>query len=81
MSRSDDGSLRVYDLSSYKVLKAVRGLGAEVSSIICVKRTGSELRDAWMAHGQKVRHERGVPKIRSEVIWDRYLGSKWNPRK
>ena len=52
---SDDGSLRVYDLSSYKVLKAVRGLGAEVSSIICVKRTGSELRDAWMAHGQKVR--------------------------
>jgi hypothetical protein len=51
---SDDGSLRVYDLSSYKVLKAVRGLGAEVSSIICMKRTGSELRDAWIAHGQKV---------------------------
>jgi len=51
---SDDGSLRVYDLSSYKVLKAVRGLGAEVSSIVCVKRPGSELRDAWIAHGKMV---------------------------
>ncbi|KAF8969646.1 WD40-repeat-containing domain protein [Flammula alnicola] len=50
---SIDGSLRVYDLSSYKVLKAIRGLDAEVSSIICVKRPGSELRDAWIAHGQK----------------------------
>ena len=51
---TDDGSLRVYDLSSFKVLKAIRGLGAEVSSVICVKRPGSELRDAWIAHGQKV---------------------------
>lgn len=52
----DDGSLRIYDLSSYKVLKAVRAIGAEVSSIVCVKRPGSELRDAWIAHGQKVRN-------------------------
>jgi len=51
---SDDGSLRIYDLSSHKVLKAVRGLGAEVSSIVCMKRTGSELRDAWVAHGHKI---------------------------
>lgn len=51
---SDDGSLRVYDLSTFKTIKAVRGLGAEVSSIICVKRAGSELRDAWLAHGSKV---------------------------
>ncbi|KAF9558000.1 hypothetical protein CPC08DRAFT_736537 [Agrocybe pediades] len=51
---SDDGSLRVYDLSSFKVLKAIRGLGAEVSSIICVKRPGSELRDAWIAHGKTI---------------------------
>ena len=50
----DDGSLRVYDLSSYKVLKAARGLGAEVSSIVCVKKAGSDLRDAWIAHGRKV---------------------------
>ncbi|PPQ87974.1 hypothetical protein CVT25_001053 [Psilocybe cyanescens] len=51
---SDDGSLRVYDLSSFKVLKAVRGLGDEVSSIVCMKRPGSELRDAWFAHGQHI---------------------------
>jgi hypothetical protein len=55
MSCTEDGILRVYDLSSFKVLKAVRGLGAEVSSIICVKRPGSELRDAWLACGKRVR--------------------------
>ncbi|KAF8197518.1 WD40-repeat-containing domain protein [Pholiota molesta] len=61
---SDDGSLRVYDLSSYKVLKAVRALGAEVSSIVPVKRAGSELRDAWIAHGQKVsRFQMESPKM------------------
>ncbi|KDR73652.1 hypothetical protein GALMADRAFT_280791 [Galerina marginata CBS 339.88] len=51
---SDDGSLRVYDLSSFKVLKAVRGLGAEVSSIVCMKKAGSDLRDAWIAHGKQI---------------------------
>lgn len=50
----DDGSLRVYDLSTNKVSKAIRGLSGEVSSIICVKRPGSELRDAWVAHGRMV---------------------------
>ncbi|KAJ3509300.1 hypothetical protein NLJ89_g5297 [Agrocybe chaxingu] len=51
---SDDGSLRVYDLSSFKVLKAIRGLGSEVSSVVCMKRAGSEMRDAWVAHGRKI---------------------------
>ncbi|RXW22071.1 hypothetical protein EST38_g3782 [Candolleomyces aberdarensis] len=51
---SDDGSLRVYDLSTDKVVKAIRNLNGEVSSIICVKRTGSELRDAWVAHGSMI---------------------------
>ncbi|KAF9479303.1 WD40 repeat-like protein [Pholiota conissans] len=61
---SDDGSFRVYDLSSYKVIKAVRALGAEVSSIVCVKKPGSELRDAWIAHGQKVsRFQMESPKM------------------
>ncbi|KAK0191111.1 WD40-repeat-containing domain protein [Armillaria mellea] len=50
----DDGTLRVYDLSTFKVLKAVRGLGSEVSSIVCVKRPGSDLRDAWIACGTRV---------------------------
>lgn len=44
----------MYDLSSYKVVKAIRGIGDEVSSIVCIKRSGSELRDAIVAHGQKV---------------------------
>lgn len=55
---SDDGSLRIYDLSSYKVVKAVRAIGSEVSSIVCIKRPGSELRDAWVAHGQRVSYLR-----------------------
>ncbi|KAJ3524915.1 hypothetical protein NMY22_g10794 [Coprinellus aureogranulatus] len=46
--------LRVYDLSTNKVVKAIRGLDGEVSSIICVKRPGSELRDAWIAHGRMI---------------------------
>ena len=52
----DDGILRVYDLSTFKVIKAVRNMGCEISSIICVKRPGSDLRDAWIAAGTKVRH-------------------------
>ncbi|KAG6910284.1 hypothetical protein DXG01_011681 [Tephrocybe rancida] len=51
---ADDGSLRVYDLSSFKVIKAVRGLGEEISSLVCVKRTGSELRDVWLASGRRI---------------------------
>ncbi|KAJ7172310.1 WD40-repeat-containing domain protein [Mycena filopes] len=50
---SDDGSLRVYDLSSLKVCRALKGLGSEVSSIACFKRPGSELRDVWLACGNK----------------------------
>lgn len=52
---SDDGILRVYDLSTFKVLKAIKNLGFEVSSIVCVKKRGSDLRDAWVASGTKVR--------------------------
>lgn len=51
----EDGSLRVYDIVASKVVKAVRGLQGEVASIICLKRAGSELRDAWVAHGPSVR--------------------------
>ena len=52
-SPPDDGILRVYDLSTFKVVKAVRNLENEVSSIICMKRPGSDLRDAWIACGTK----------------------------
>ncbi|KAK0490864.1 hypothetical protein IW261DRAFT_1547159 [Armillaria novae-zelandiae] len=54
VTHTDDGTLRVYDLSTFKVLKAVRGLGSEVSSIVCVKRPSSDLRDAWVACGTQV---------------------------
>jgi len=50
---TEEGSLRVYDLSSYKVIKAIRSLGAEVSSVVCLKRPGSELRDVWLACGRR----------------------------
>ncbi|PFH51725.1 hypothetical protein AMATHDRAFT_141950 [Amanita thiersii Skay4041] len=50
----DDGTLRIYDLSKFKVIKAVRDLGDEVASIVCVKRRGSELRDAWVACGTTI---------------------------
>ncbi|KAJ6502386.1 WD40-repeat-containing domain protein [Mycena sanguinolenta] len=50
---SDDGSLRVYDLSSFKVCKAIRGLPSEVSSICCFKRPGAHLRDVWLACGRQ----------------------------
>ncbi|KAJ7444934.1 WD40-repeat-containing domain protein [Mycena latifolia] len=49
---TDDGSLRVYDLSSFKVCRAVSGLPTEVSSIVCFKRPGSDLRDVWLACGR-----------------------------
>ncbi|KAH6894990.1 hypothetical protein BKA70DRAFT_1375720 [Coprinopsis sp. MPI-PUGE-AT-0042] len=50
---SQDGSLRVYDLSTQKVIKAIRALEGEVSSIICMKKPRSEFRDAWIAHGHR----------------------------
>ncbi|KAJ7741586.1 WD40-repeat-containing domain protein [Mycena maculata] len=50
---SDDGSLRVYDLSSFKVCRAISGLPTEVSSITCFKRPGSDLRDVWLACGHQ----------------------------
>ncbi|KAJ7685352.1 WD40-repeat-containing domain protein [Mycena polygramma] len=48
---SDDG-LRIYDLSSFKVCRAVK-LPTEISSMCCFKRPGSDLRDVWLACGRK----------------------------
>ncbi|KXN80982.1 WD repeat-containing protein 53 [Leucoagaricus sp. SymC.cos] len=61
---SDNGDLRVYDLSSFKVLKAVKGNGNMISSIICVKRPGSEFRDAWVASGKQIlKFQLDAPKL------------------
>ncbi|TFK63229.1 hypothetical protein BDN72DRAFT_826806 [Pluteus cervinus] len=61
---SGDGSLRVYDLSTFKVVKAIKGLGSEVSSIVCVKRPSSELRDAWVGCGKQIlKFQLDMPKM------------------
>jgi hypothetical protein len=54
ISGIDNGDLRVYDLSSFKVLRAVKGAGSMISAIVCVKRPGTEFRDAWVASGKQV---------------------------
>ncbi|KAF9265579.1 hypothetical protein L218DRAFT_147283 [Marasmius fiardii PR-910] len=51
---SDDGTVRLYDLATYKVSKAIRGLKSEVSSIACFERSGVEWSDAWIACGRKI---------------------------
>ncbi|KAF8891317.1 WD40-repeat-containing domain protein [Infundibulicybe gibba] len=49
---SDDGSIRVYDLPTSKVARAVRGLPSEVASIACLKPSGSGLCDMWVGCNQ-----------------------------
>jgi len=45
---SDDGSVRVYNQETLKVVKAIRGLG-EVSSVVCMLHNASDLGDVWVA--------------------------------
>ncbi|KAG2139618.1 WD40-repeat-containing domain protein [Suillus bovinus] len=45
---SDDGSVRVYNQETLKVVKAIRGLG-EVSSIVCMAHSAGGLGDIWVA--------------------------------
>jgi hypothetical protein len=51
----DDGSLRVYYPSGCKVLKAIRGLGCEISSIVSISTDETELGAIWLASGRRVR--------------------------
>ncbi|KAI6099904.1 WD40-repeat-containing domain protein [Pisolithus croceorrhizus] len=50
---SDDGSVRVYDLSSFKVTKAIRGL-ASVSSVSWQSQSASQRDCLWLASGRSV---------------------------
>ena len=50
----DDGTLRLYNLPETNVCKAVRGLGADVSSIAWVPTTVTEIGNVFVAAGQKV---------------------------
>ncbi len=77
----DDGTLRVYSLSGQRnVLKAVRGLGSEVSSIACIPGAGSKIPDVWLACGTRVSilHMSSIA-ISAHV--DRFCTSPWNRQK
>lgn len=79
----DDGSLRVYDLSSFKVCRAVSGLPTEISSVCCFKRPGSDLRDVWLACGRYVSPTFVVQDLfwsHSKTIVSRPIRFKWTPK-
>ncbi|KAI6166955.1 WD40-repeat-containing domain protein [Pisolithus thermaeus] len=50
---SDDGSVRIYNLSSFKVVKAIRGL-ASVSSVFWQSQSASQRGCLWLASGRSV---------------------------
>ncbi|KIO13417.1 hypothetical protein M404DRAFT_122535 [Pisolithus tinctorius Marx 270] len=50
---SDDGSVRIYDLSTFKVVKAIRGL-ASVSSVVWQPQNASQPGCLWLASGRSV---------------------------
>lgn len=50
---SDDGSVRIYDLSTLKVVKAIRGL-ASVSSVVWQPQNASQPDCLWLASGRSV---------------------------
>ncbi|KAA1471221.1 WD40 repeat-like protein [Dentipellis sp. KUC8613] len=51
---SDDGSIRVYHPPETRVVKAIRGLGAEVSCVACVETNPGGLGQAWVAFGRRI---------------------------
>jgi hypothetical protein len=55
----DDGSLRLYRPPDSKVVKAIRGLGSEVSSVTVMMPNSS---DIWLACGSSVSAE--IPSLR-----------------
>ncbi|KAG1842771.1 WD40-repeat-containing domain protein [Suillus subalutaceus] len=52
---SDDGSVRVYNQETLKVVKAIRGLG-EVSSVVCMSHNAGGLGDMWVASNRHALH-------------------------
>jgi hypothetical protein len=51
----DDGSIRLYRLPDTKVVKAIRGLGSEISSIAVMAPKSGGFGDMWVACGNSVR--------------------------
>ncbi|KAG2744984.1 WD40 repeat-like protein [Suillus brevipes Sb2] len=52
---SDDGSVRVYNQETLKVVKAIKGLG-EVSSVVCMEHNTGVLGDMWVASNRHALH-------------------------
>lgn len=50
----DDGSVRLYNLPSTTVTRAIRGLGSEISSIEWATSPQNDRGDIWIACGNKV---------------------------
>jgi hypothetical protein len=50
----DDGSLRLYRPPDTKVVKAIRGLNIEVSSVIAVAPNTGSFGHVWVACGSSV---------------------------
>jgi hypothetical protein len=46
--------MEYYDLSSFKVLKAIRALGDDISYIACVNRLGLDKADALVSNDTKI---------------------------
>jgi hypothetical protein len=55
LTLEDDGSIRLYRLPDTKVVKAIRGLGSEISSIIAMAPKSGSFGDVWVACGNSVR--------------------------
>ncbi|KAG2038776.1 hypothetical protein BDR03DRAFT_1009517 [Suillus americanus] len=51
----DDGSVRVYNQETLKVVKSIRGLG-EASSVVCMLHNAGGLGDMWVASNRHALH-------------------------
>lgn len=54
LSSKDDGSLRLYSPPDDKVVRAIRGLDSEVSSVISVTQNNGGFGHVWIACGSSV---------------------------
>ncbi|KAL6305311.1 WD40 repeat-like protein [Sparassis latifolia] len=50
---SDNGTARVYDLPSPKVVRAIKSLGSEISTAVTVQNTAEEDSLVWFASGRR----------------------------
>ena len=63
LTLEDDGSIRLYRLPDTKVVKAIRGLGSEVSSITAMAPKSGGFGDMWVACGSSVSGIEALPRL------------------